>query len=219
MQLCPIIKDLGDITLTQDRKGSFYLQFKEITFETRADREHLYAIRTGDTSFHTDTELAAYEKLLEIYDTLQLNNLSDIDKITAVHDYLLLNTAYDETFTYLKDEASSHYVEGTLLHNLAVCSGYASTFQLLMKLSGITCHTVTTDSHEWNLLQLDGNWYHIDVTWDDPVPDREGRLLYTYFMVPTSELSQLDPSGTHENWNCECGTNHLAEDSSYRIYP
>jgi transglutaminase/protease-like cytokinesis protein 3 len=91
----------------------------------------------------------------------------------AVHDYLVLNTEYDLT---LSDLAAD--VEGVLLYGKGICSGYAHTYKLLMQLIGVDCIVVGgtgtnqsggTESHAWNMVKLDGNWYQVDVTWDDPV--------------------------------------------------
>ena len=180
------------------------------------DTEHIYAIITGDTSHLDEKELAAYEALLAINDALNLEGKSDIDKIVAVHDYLLLNVAYDEEHVELRNNPDAHYVEGTLLQGKAVCSGYASTFRLFMILQGINCEYVSNNGHGWNLIELDGEWYHMDVTWDDPVPDEEGRVLYTHFMMTDEMLATLD---SHDNWECECGQEHVCDDDSYIIYP
>ncbi|CAM5190051.1 hypothetical protein LSPH26S_02229 [Lysinibacillus sphaericus] len=44
--------------------------------------------------------------------------------------------------------------------------------------------------HAWVLVKLDNEWYHIDVTWDDPLPDRKGEVRYNYFLVSDKQLAQ-----------------------------
>ena len=214
-ELFPVILDIEIESLTHYRNG-YYLVFSNVKL-CEIDAEELYAVSTGDTSFLNESELKAYEKLLAITEELDLEGKSDIDKIIAIHDYLVLNTAYDSQFAFVPD---SHYVEGTLNNNLAVCSGYASAFRLFLALQGITCEYVWSDSgnHGWNLVQLDGEWYHVDVTWDDPVPDVEGRVVYTHFMMTDEEIARLD---SHGDWECECGdaSSHNCDDTSYRLYP
>ena len=218
LQINPTLTNVTLKSLSRYHNG-YYLYLTEITSPVQLDVEHVYAIRTNDTSLLSATELAAHQKLLSIFNELKLDKLSDIEKIKTAHDYLVKTIAYDEFFAYTEGELSSHYMEGALLRNVAVCSGYVSAFQLLMELSGITCHTVNTANHAWNLVQLDGKWYHIDLTWDDPVPDIPNQVRYNYFLLPSEELARLDSSNQHKNWICECGISHLAEDSSYRIYP
>ena len=214
MEMFPAVLSLKLDGLTKYHNG-YYLRFKDLMIYP-IDAEHVYAIQTGDTSYLNDTELSAHKKLVEIYESLQLDAFSDIDKIVAIHDYLVLNTAYDEASANAPDSGAAHYVEGTLLNGMAVCSGYASTFHLFMMLSGIPCEYVTSETHAWNLVQLENEWYHIDITWDDPVPDTPGKVLYTYFMMTDEEVGGL---AQHENWECECGNNHDCDDTSYRLYP
>lgn len=45
----------------------------------------------------------------------------------------------------------------------AVCVGYATTFRLFMNMLGMDCHIVHNEYHSWDLVQLDGDWYHVDV--------------------------------------------------------
>jgi len=201
----------------------YYIRFKNADTVYGIDVEHMYAIRTGDTSYLNEQELATYNELLRINEELGLDDMeTDMEKIKAVHDYLVLNTAYDEQHL-ANDEAGipnenedCHYVEGTLLNGLAVCSGYASTFRLFMELQGIHCDYITNATHGWNAVELDGKWYFVDVTWDDPVPDVEGRVLYTYFMVPEDVLIA---AGGHDNWSCECGVAHVCDSDDFALYP
>ena len=220
MELCPVILDLEIENVTRYYNG-YYISFKNIK-KYQIDAKEAYAIITKDTSFLNEAELRAYQKLFSITEELKLDEIeNDIDKIVAIHNYLVLNTVYDSaTANGATEDKSAHYVEGTLNNGLAVCSGYASAFRLLLMIQGIPSEYVWSDSgnHGWNLVQLDGEWYHIDVTWDDPVPDEEGRILYTYFMMTDSEVATLK---NHENWECECGdeSSHNCDDTTYRLYP
>ena len=201
-------------SLTKYHNG-YYLQISDLQ-TSQADIAYHYAIRTGDTSFLTDEEKLAYDKLLVIAEELNLSGLSEIDAIQAVHDYLVLNTVYDSAAAASGSGGTAHSAEGLLLNGQAVCSGYASTFKLLMTLKGIPCEYVQNDDHAWNLVLLDNEWYHIDVTWDDPVPDAPGVIIYTHFMMTDEEISQLDD---HANWKCECTSKHDCDDNTYRLYP
>ena len=67
-----------------------------------------------------------------------------------------------------------------------------------------------------NLVQIEGEWYHIDVTWDDSAQSHPDLLLYTYFLMTDDEVSGLED---HSSWICECGEPHNCDDSSYRLYP
>ena len=214
LELFPEFIDIEFDSLTKYHNG-YYLTVKDLK-TTQTDLAYRYALRTGDTSFLTENEKKAYNKLFDIAEELQLKNLNDIETVLAVHDYLVLNTDYDQLTAASGSGGVSHYAEGLLLNNLAVCSGYASTFQLLMMIAGVDCEYVFTDSHAWNLVQIDEEWYHIDVTWDDPVSEESDTILYTHFMMTDEEIAQLDD---HKDWDCECETDHDCDDESYRLYP
>ena len=51
---------------------------------------------------------------------------------------------------------------------------------------------IISENHIWNAVYLDGNWYHLDLTWDDPVTsDKSDVLEYNFFLITTDELEQL----------------------------
>lgn len=90
---------------------------------------------------------------------------TDFEKALWIHDWLTKNARYDYSF--------SHYgTDGVLLRGTGVCDSYAGAYMHLMEYLGVSCKHVSGKgnggSHAWNALKLDGNWYWVDVTWDDP---------------------------------------------------
>mgnify|MGYP004693979423 FL=1 len=60
---------------------------------------------------------------------------------------------------------------------------------LFLDKMGIKNYKVSSDSHIWNLVYVDGAWKHLDLTWDDPVVNTgENMLLHTYFLISYDEL-------------------------------
>jgi Transglutaminase-like superfamily/Domain of unknown function (DUF5050) len=120
---------------------------------------------------------------------------SEFDKVKAIHDYIVLNAAYDWD-NYKKGQVpdSSYTAYGLLINGQAVCEGYAQTMQLLLKEAGIEAHFVTGKAnggaHAWNLVKVDGEYYYVDATWDDPVPNRAGEISYKYFLTPAAALKK-----------------------------
>ena len=53
-----------------------------------------------------------------------------------------------------------------LFKNKGVCSGIATTLRIVLKVLGIECKVVSSVGHEWNVVKLNGKWYHLDLTWD-----------------------------------------------------
>lgn len=156
----------------------------------------LAAWETQDPSSLTGQNLAVYEKAQQVLDEIIASDMSDYDKELAVHNYMTDNIGYDET-ALGRTEAdagapTSATPYGALVLNTAICYGYSSTFQLLMDMLGIECLTVdgtiedTDRAHSWNMVNLEDNWYHVDVTWDDPV----GAVpLLAYFNRPSDDFS------------------------------
>ena len=79
------------------------------------------------------------------------------------------------------------------MQNKAVCNGYAEAMALLMTCVGIENQIVTgtadNELHAWNQVCLDGNWYQVDATWDDPLPDRGVFAGHEYFNVTDEIMS------------------------------
>lgn len=121
--------------------------------------------------------------------------MSDFEKVKALHDYVVLNTAYDyENYLNNTIPKSSYTIYGLLVNKTAVCDGYAKTMYYLLNKIGIdslyVSGTAGGGGHAWNKVKVDGVWYNLDATWDDPVPDSKGYVRYKYFLIPDSELAK-----------------------------
>ena len=143
---------------------------------------------------------AAMEQADLILAQVVTDDMSDYDITKALHDYLVLNCAYDyDNYLHNTIPSESYTAEGALLKGTAVCSGYARAYALLMERAGIPCEYVSGyagGGHAWNVVQIDGEWYHVDTTWDDPVPDREGYVRYDYFLKSDSYML----ANRHTRW-------------------
>lgn len=110
---------------------------------------------------------------------------SDYEKVKQFHDYIVTHTEY--AFLEGEDELLSYTAEGALLRGKAVCNGYAEAMELLLLCSGVEAYMAvgSTDEgeHAWNIVQIDDRWYHVDTTWDDPVPDMGEDALHVYLNV------------------------------------
>lgn len=118
--------------------------------------------------------------------------MDDHEKVKAIHDYVVKHISYDTSYkAYTAYEA--------LVNRSAVCQGYALLTYQLLKEAGIENHFVvgTGDGqpHAWNLVKIENKWYHLDTTFDDPVPDEQGRVTYSYFNLSDEQIAR-----NHE-WN------------------
>lgn len=125
-----------------------------------------------------------YEKVEAIIDECITDDMSDYEKELALHDYIVKNCVYGYT-DYSKKLAYRAY--GALVQNRAVCNGYAEAMSLLLGCVGIENDIVSGyaggELHAWNRALIDDKWYQVDVTWDDPVPDRGSYVGHMYFNV------------------------------------
>lgn len=127
------------------------------------------------------------QRVKEIASSIIKPSMNDHEKVKAVHDYIILNTAYDESLNQAVNNPYHLLTKGTSL-----CGGYSRTAALLLKEAGIPARVISGTSrgvgHAWNLVKVDGHWFHLDVTWDDPIPDVPGRIYYDYFLLPDKPL-------------------------------
>ena len=130
---------------------------------------------------------------------------TEYEKELYIHDYICENTVYDEAT--LGNGGETAY--SSLLEGKSICEGYARAMQILLDEVGIKNYLVVgdatsagvTEAHMWNIVNINGCNYHLDVTWDDGVFEDE--LSYFYFNVDDEYIlrdhSNLEPK---EN-NCK----------------
>ena len=127
------------------------------------------------------------------------SSLTDVQKALLIHDRLAVHCEY-EYQNYLDEKltADSYSVYGALVKKQAVCEGYAKAYMYLLDKVGIDSYICSSSQlkHAWNIVEIDGKYYHVDVTWDDPVWDISGRVEHTYFMLSTYALKTVD-GGAH----------------------
>ncbi len=118
-------------------------------------------------------------------------SLSDLELALLVHDYLAANYEYDVPFATGSDMYTAY---GLLVNETAVCQGYAEAFAYLMTQLGINCGLCKSDTlnHAWNIVEIDGLEYHLDVTFDDPIYDRGGPVRHVNFLLSTDALKAND---------------------------
>lgn len=113
--------------------------------------------------------------------------MSSYEKVRLLHDDLVHRSTYD-----LQADGSCTTL---LLTGRGVCESYSRALWLLLRIAGIPCHIVvghTDEDHAWNLVQIDGEWYHVDATWDDPtiIGSDAQVLTHTYFLLNDAEISR-----------------------------
>lgn len=149
---------------------------------------------TEDATARASSKALAYDKRLNaIEDSILTAGMTDREKCKAIHDYMIRNYEYDQNFM-----DASYSFAGLLDNGVGVCQGYAQLFYLLANRAGVFCEMLTGsadgtgtgyyEDHIWNVVYLDNNWYHIDVTFDDPIGGG-GRIYYNYFLISSKQIS------------------------------
>ncbi len=167
--------------------NGFCAVFEDV--DTVYDANLCYAIRTGNNKVLSGQEREIYVYLNDVLNETGAKQLAGVETVKVLHDYLVLELKYDENFREI-----SHSPEGVIKNRTAVCDGYARTMRLLLLMSGIDCRIISgtagNQPHAWNLVKLEDGWYHVDVTWDDPVPDVEGKVGYLYFLKNDADMAK-----------------------------
>ncbi|MBR3685275.1 MAG: InlB B-repeat-containing protein [Clostridia bacterium] len=179
----------------------------------------VYAVEHGyQPIFGVENSTAeeCYNKARDILATIINGEMSEFDKIKAIHDYIALNVTYDSVLLSMSGvntaDTISHYrgfnLEGALIDGKAVCDGITKTFMLLCRMEGIEAIRVSgsvktptgtpgeyqTIGHAWNKVKVAGVWYAVDVTNDDSILSIGGVsetyeiLTHKFFMVSDSVL-------------------------------
>lgn len=183
-------EDFGDFfdlvsacgTVSENLGSSYRVFYSDSGYVTGIEVSYLY------TSGELEEQYAALLKKADSIVAGAADSMSDYEKIIYLHDQLINSCEYD------KNAANPSGAYGALCDGRAVCEGYAKAFELLCGLSGIDCLPVIgqaygddgeSSGHMWNKVLLDGQWYNIDCTWDDP---ETGFPKYDYLLVGDQDL-------------------------------
>ena len=129
------------------------------------------------------------KKINEIYDKNYDANKSIRENIKTFHDYIINNTKYDTNNTTGLSDINSSTSYGVLFDGIGICSGYADAMSLFLDKMNVKNYRISSDTHVWNLVYVDGAWLHLDLTWDDPITaDGSNMLSDKYFLITTNQL-------------------------------
>jgi transglutaminase-like putative cysteine protease len=168
---------------------------------------------TAARAYYRDT-LAAILTEMEL--TFGSHPRTEADTVLYLHDYLAHHYAYDtralspngdtsraanaDAYTFLRD-------------GVGICQAYALTFLALCRGAGLEAELVVSDAmdHAWNHVRVDGAWYHVDVTRDDPIPASEGTDEVDHLRLLRSDEG-VAALGYH---GFSCAAGHTCTDGRY----
>lgn len=154
---------------------------------------------------------------------------TELEKVLFVHDYITSHYEYDMSY-------QNRNLYTTVRDKKCVCQGYSYLFMYIMnKYFEIECTTVPSDAcnHMWNKVKVDGKWYNLDLTSDDPTPNLSSLANHTYFLLSDEELKAVSASSVsnsngglyveeqdiHRTWNVNTWYGEpviTAEDDTYK---
>ncbi len=128
-------------------------------------------------------------KIDEIVSSVE-SGLSEYEIEKYIHDIVLENCSYKSGVTSTSDGWQYFSAYGALVDGEAVCEGYAKSMQILLSELGIQAYIIRGEAdgvgHMWNVVNIEGEWYHLDPTWDDT----DDGVMYEYFNVTTETITQ-----------------------------
>lgn len=186
--------------------NKMYLNIETTTKFLRTTNNVYISAANGGTylsnEFPTTDQIVVAINQIETVKNNILNSLSgtDYEKIMKIHDYLIDNIEYDSSY----QAVGSYNIYGALIGGKCVCEGYSKSLKYLANEAGIKCEimqgtatnsTGQTESHAWNCAKIDGIWYEIDPTWDDPIIIGDGYktsniFKYKYFLKGTNSFEK-----------------------------
>lgn len=153
------------------------------------------ALELNADIFLSNEDTLLLEHMKELLKTIVSESDTDAEKVRKIHNWITSNCSYDTAV--LQDgstiDPDSYTVYGVMNNHKAVCAGYAETFSLFMKLCNIPSIYITGKAdnvgHAWNLVKISNHWYHVDTTWDDPIPERN-TLFYNYLLTSDKSMKK-----------------------------
>lgn len=130
------------------------------------------------------------DEIAQILDNVPAQS-SEYEKIKYIYEYLV------ESVAYVEDASDNQNIYSSIVNKESVCAGYAKANQYLLERLGIPCIYVTgtangrtgTESHAWNIVKCDGEYYYVDVTWADSMKNEE-EILYDYLCCDEQTLDK-----------------------------
>ena len=155
-------------------------------------------------------ERVALQKAEKIIKDVIHPGMTDMERARALHDFMVKHYSYNLT--------SGGAATTMLLTDQGVCEAYSRVYYLLTEMAGLEAHIVigiTGGPHAWNMVRVDGEWYHVDVTWDDCITPEETResgevdISRRYFLINDVEMGQ------DHRWSISSLPSSQVKDASY----
>jgi len=185
---------IGSYHLNLSKRGTTYT----VTFDVLPSNSK-FNNYTADDVVKINSEIESMKNMV----------MSQISRLGLKSNYAILRYIHDFLVTkivYTLDESRDHIrtLYGALVENKCVCEGYAEAFQYIAKQYGINVIIARSSTHEWNFVEMNGKWYVVDVTWDDPSGDKyemnkNTNLRTVYFLIGTEHVCYSNQKYSQES--------------------
>lgn len=144
-------------------------------------------------AYEREEAMRTYEREIDYIVSLVDPAMSETEKALFVHDYMIASYSYDT-------DVSNFDALSLLCERCGVCQAYSLAYMAVLRELGMDAVMVTSDemNHAWNLVEIGGAWYHVDLSFDDPSPDRAGRVLHENFLLDDNGIKNTPTP--HYGW-------------------
>lgn len=143
------------------------------SYEVKSTKQISDAYKSGNTSGLSDRDKETLDMAKKVIKEYITDDMSSYEKEYAIYKYLTTELTFDSGLLTVipTTEEDSDNPYGVLKNHYAVCVGYATTFRMFMQMMGIECMVChdTEMTHTWNIIKLDGEWYHTDCYSDSEI--------------------------------------------------
>jgi len=197
----------GNYVATSSSRDANYEDFaindSMYQYEVTTSEQLFYVLERNVTPICVNESKAEtiYKKIKEVLREIIDDSMTEVEKVRAIHDWLIMNVTYDAQLYDIiltgKDvsDYNSFYLEGVFLDNKAVCEGIAKAFSAMANMEGIPCILVegyqtnnpSGFGHAWNKVKLDGKYYNVDPTWNT-----HGYKYFLFKDLPERIINDVD---------------------------
>ena len=188
------VAEIANSQITLSNINSFIHPFNSFSsVETKYDS--LGKVTLYIKKAYTEEQIKAIkDKMDEIITNNVKNETNNKEIIKIIHDYIIKNSKYDSDKSDRNiSKYQSNIAYGPLIEGYGLCGGYTDSMALFLDYYKIPNYKVISENHIWNAVYLNNEWYHLDLTWDDPVVSNGSDVLeYNFFLINNEELEQLN---------------------------
>lgn len=177
-----------------DHPEVFYIESQYSTYTLSGfdgDIGYIKLNYTESTLEDVNSKIEIIKQKIQEYIT-GTENLSDYEKELYIHDKLAQSVTYSD----LEDlPRAYHTAEGPFLENIGVCDGFTKTLQILYDQLGIDSIIVLgvldDNPHAWNLVNIEDDWYHVDLTSSRSIVEETGIITHAYFNLSDERMKKI----------------------------